>query len=236
MAEERIRLDVQERSSRGSRETRRLRRSGLVPGVLYGKTLAPRAICVPERELRRVLTGGHGLHAILDVVVDGDSKAHASILKAYQQHPVRGNLQHIDLQEVPLDQPIQSAVTVHLEGDAPGVRAGGVITQVLRELTVEALPMEMPDEFVLDVSGLEIGDTLRVADVPALRGATIVDDPETVVATLTTPTPVAEPEEMLDEAEAAEGRLAEQQPEGGSEAPPETGADAATDSEGTAAD
>src|ERR671931_2245970 len=97
VAAERVRLEVKEREQVGSRASRRLRRQGLIPGVLYGRGKKPHAICVPERELRRALSGEHGLHAILDVVLEGQKTAHPSILKEYQRDPVRGTLAHVDL-------------------------------------------------------------------------------------------------------------------------------------------
>ena len=231
MAGERIKLEVRERERVGTRESRRMRKEGLIPGVLYGRS-KPHAICVPERELRRALGGAGGLHTILDVVLAGQKTTHPSILKEYQQDPLRGRLIHIDLQEVRLDQPIQASVAVQLMGgeDAPGVREGGVLSQVSREVNVEALPMEVPEHLELDVSGMAIGDTLRLADLPAYEGVTFLDDPETVLATVTMPTRVVEPEEALaaeEAAEGVEGVPAEEAPEGGSEAPAEPGAGAA---------
>src|SRR2546422_567412 len=117
-----MRLEVEEREHCGSRESRRLRKQGLIPGVLYGRS-TPHAIVVPERELRRTLTGDHGLHAILDVVLAGQKTVHPSILKEYQLDVVRGGITHVDLQEVRLDQPIHASVTVDLIGDPAGVRA-----------------------------------------------------------------------------------------------------------------
>jgi large subunit ribosomal protein L25 len=233
MAGERTTLTVKKRERLGSRETRRLRKQGLIPGVLYGRD-DPIAISVEERELRRALTGAGGLHSILDVQVDGTGKAHASILKDYQQDKVRGNVIHIDLQEVRLDQTLQASVTVHLIGgeDAPGVREGGVLSQPLREIQVEALPLEVPEHIDLDVSHMGTGDTLRIADIKVPDGVTLLDDPETVVATVTAPTREELPEETLEgaEAEAVEGETpAEEAPEGGSESPIEPEADAAGD-------
>jgi large subunit ribosomal protein L25 len=222
MAGERIRLEVAEREATGTRESRRLRRQGLIPGVLYGRS-KPHAITVPERDLRRVLTGDSGLHAILDVVLEGQKTTHPSILKEYQQDPVKGKLIHIDLQEVRLDQPITATVTVALVGadDAPGIREGGVLSQVNREVNVEALPMEIPEHLELDVSGVQIGDTLRVADLRVPEGVKLLDDPEeTVLATVTMPTRVVEPEEeAAEEAEAVEGEVPEG--EAAAEAPAE---------------
>lgn len=228
MAGERIKLEVKERERRGSRESRRLRRDGLVPGVLYGNHKKSHAICIEERELRRVLTGAGGLHVILDVVLEGQKSTHPSVLKAYQQDPIKGHLLHVDLQEVRLDQPIQATVSVHLVGESAGAKEGGVLTQVSRELSVEALPLEVPERIEADVSDLGIGDALRLADLPAISGVTFLDDPEgTVLATVTLPTRVEVPEEMVseEEAEAVEGVPAEEAPEGAAEpeAPAGTG-------------
>jgi large subunit ribosomal protein L25 len=234
MAGERMKLEVREREQRGSADARRLRKEGFIPGVLYGNGKEPHAICVPERELRRVLTGSSGLHAILDVVLEGQKTTHASILKDYQQDPLRGHISHVDLQEVRLDQPIQASVNVQLVGEPEGVKEGGVLSQVQREINVEALPMEIPEHIELDVSGMAIGDTLRLADLPEREGVKYLDNPEeTVLATVTLPTRVEEPEpeveegEELPEGEVPEG---EEQPEGAAEQPAEPTADAAGES------
>jgi large subunit ribosomal protein L25 len=231
VAGERIQLTVKQREHLGSAETRRLRRAGFVPGVLYGKD-SPRPIVVAERDLRSALTGPSGLHAVLDVVLEGQSTAHPSILKEYQQDPIRGKLAHIDLQEVRLDQPIQAAVTITLTGESAGVKEGGVLNQVSATVNVMALPMEVPEHIDADVSALQIGDTLRLADLTAPEGATFVDDPEeTVIATVAAPRVEEEPEveeaeELAEGEEAPEGEGApdaeasgEAAAEGGDEAP-----------------
>jgi len=214
MAGERIKLEVSTRERLGSRESRRLRNRGLVPGILYGTGVEPHAIAVPERDLRRALTGGSGMHAILDVVVTGTDSTHPSILKDYQQDPLRGKLVHVDLQEVRLDRPISATVTVLLTGgdDAPGVREGGALSQVAREVNVEALPMEVPEHIELDVSTMGMGDSLRISDLSGVQGVTFLDDPETVLATVTVP--MREEPEAVAEGEPAEG---EERPEGAAE-------------------
>ena len=232
MAGERIRLEVRERERRGSADARRLRRQGLIPAVLYGKGKGAHAICVPERELRRVLTGPGGLHTILDVAVEGKQATHASILKDYQQDPIRGTIAHVDFHEVRLDQPIHATVAVQLLGDPVGAKEGGVLAQVQREVNVEALPMEIPEHLELDVSSMGIGDTLRLADLPPREGVTYLDDPEdTVLATVTLPTREVEPEETLAEGEEVpEGEApAEERPEGAADQPEQPAADAAAD-------
>jgi large subunit ribosomal protein L25 len=235
MAGERIKLQVKERERRGSADARRLRKQGFIPGVLYGNGKASYAICVPERDLRRALTGDGGLHAILDVVLEGQKTTHASILKDYQQDPIRGHISHIDLLEVRLDQPIQASVNVVLVGEPAGVKEGGVLSQVQREINIEALPMEIPEHIDLDVSGMAIGDTLRLADLVAQEGVTYLDDPdETVLATVTLPTREVEPEEEVPEGEELpEGEVpeGEEAPEG-AEQPSEAGGEGETGAEG----
>jgi large subunit ribosomal protein L25 len=215
MAGERTKLVVANRERLGSAESRRLRKEGIVPGVLYGDG-EPIAICIEERELRRALTGKSGLHAILDVEIDGKGSSHASILKEYQVDPVRGGVTHVDLQEVRLDQAITASVQVQLLGgeDAPGVREGGVLSQPLREVSVEALPLEVPEHIELDVSGMEIGGTIRIAELRAPDGVTILGDPEMVVATITAPTKEVVPEPTEEELAALEAEEGEEGAEG----------------------
>ena len=188
MAGERVPLQVQQREVRGSAASRRLRREGLIPGVLYGRGKPPHPFCVPERELRKALTGPAGLHAILDVVLDGQKTTHASILKDYQADIITGRLAHIDLQEVRLDQPIQAQVVIELVGEAQGSVEGGVLSQVSREINVEALPLEVPERIEVDVTAMQMGDTLRLSEVAVPEGVKFLDDPEeTVIATVTVP-------------------------------------------------
>lgn len=229
MAGERIRLEVAPREVTGSADARRLRARGRVPGVLYGDGKNAQPFSVGERDLRRVLTGEHGTHAILDVVLgDGGQRARHAVLKDYQLHPTRGRLLHIDLHEVRLDEPIQAQVAVELMGEPEGVTMGGVLTQVTREVNVEALPMEVPDRLELEVSALGIGESARVGDLPVPERVKLLDDPETVLATVSQPTRVEVPEEMVSEEEeaAAEELPAEQMPEGAAEERGEPGGDA----------
>jgi large subunit ribosomal protein L25 len=230
MAGERVKLQVKEREEFGTRVSRRLRKQGLIPGILYGRGKEPHPFSVPERELRRVLSGSHGMHAILDVTVEGTDTTYPSILKDHQQDPMRGKLVHIDLQEVRLDQPIHAAVTIELVGadNAPGVKEGGALSQVAREVNVEALPMEIPERIELHVDAMQIGDTLRVSDLPLQAGVTYLDDPETVLASLAIPTRVEEPEAEVAEGE--EGAIeGEEAPEGAAEGEGQPDADAGSD-------
>ncbi|MEX0817581.1 MAG: 50S ribosomal protein L25 [Gaiellales bacterium] len=237
MADERMKLKVKDREARGSAASRRLRAGGLIPGVLYGNGKDAHPFCIEERELRKALTGDHGLHAILDVVLEGQSSAHA-VLKDYQLDATRGRLVHIDLQEVRLDQAIHAEVVVELVGEPAGVKEGGVLSQINREVNVEALPMEVPDRLELDVSALMIGDALRISDLRVPEGVRLLDDPEAVLATVTPPTKIEEPEvveEELEEGEEGlEGEAPEGEgPEGAADQPGEPEADAAGEQKNT---
>jgi large subunit ribosomal protein L25 len=206
---DRTRLDVRERGEHeiGSRQTRRLRRQGLIPGVLYGKGHS-RAIAVGERELRAALTGRSGLHAILDVVIDDQKTPHHAVLKEFQRSPIRGVITHVDFHEVRLDQPIHASVAVHLMGESPGVKQGGVLQQVTRDINVEGLPAAIPEHIEADLSDLEVGGALRLEDLPAIEGVVFLDDPhETVLVTCTMPRGISELEEEEAEEEGAEGEV-----------------------------
>ena len=223
VAGERVKLMVQNRAVLGSAESRRLRRQGLIPGVLYGRE-TPVPISVPARDLRSALTTKGGLNAVLDVVVDG-GKVHSSVLKEYQQDKVRGFITHVDLQEVRLDQPIHATVPLHLHGEPAGVKVGGVLAQVTNELNVEALPMEVPEHLEADVSEMNIGDSLRLSALRVPQGVTLLDDlDETVIATVTQPTREELPEPV--EGEAVEGEEAAEGEEPAAEGEPAGEADA----------
>jgi len=196
MSSERVTLEVAERGPEqlGSRRVRRARKQGLVPGVLYGKGHT-RAIVVDERRLRAALTGPSGLHAIVDVVIEGQTTPHHAVLKDFQRHPIRGTLTHVDFHEVRLDRPIQATVSVQLVGESPGSKQGGIVQQVTREVQVEALPTGIPEHVQLDISELEVGGTLRVEDVVPIEGVAFLDDPQLVLATCSIPRGIAELEE-----------------------------------------
>jgi large subunit ribosomal protein L25 len=189
-------LKVAAREPEGSRSARRLRREGDVPGVVYGGGEEPLAFQVHARELRLALANAG---AVLDLQID-DSGTSPVVVKDLERHPVTGVTLHIDLLRVRLDQKIQATVVLELAGteDAPGVKEGGVLEQVTRELTVEALPNDIPDVLSHDVSAMEIGDTLTLDAVSASSGVELVDDPETVIASLTPPRLQVESDEEIE--------------------------------------
>lgn len=214
MAAGRSTLKVAPREDFGSRTSRRLRRDGLVPGVVYGGGADARPFQVAEREVRSLLAEGA---ALFDLEIEG-AKAVPVVVKEQQLHPVRGSLQHIDLQEVNLKESIQAEVALELEGadTAPGVKGGGVLEHVTREVTVEALPTDIPDRITLDVSTMEINDTFSLAAVTAPEGVTFVaDDPEEVTIVTLSPPRV---EEAAPEVEEETEVVGEGEDEGGEEA------------------
>ena len=234
MAQDRATLKVSHRDTFGSRATRRLRREGLVPGVVYGQGGDARPFQVPSRELRHILSEGHTL---LDLELDG-SKAVPVVIKEEQHHPVRGDVLHLDCLEVRLDEEIQAEVPIELEGadQAPGVREGGVLEHVTREITVEALPTEIPERITVDVSEMEINDTINLDSVTIPSGIKLMaEEPEEItIATLSPPRVEEEPEpEVEEEAELVgeEGEVPE-----GEEAPAEEGAEAPAEDSGESAE
>jgi large subunit ribosomal protein L25 len=217
-------LVVEERSERGTRATRRLRRDGYVPGVVYGGGDDCISFKVNARTLRAALHDGS---ALIDLQI-GSGAARPVIVKDQQRHPVRGQIVHIDLLQVRLDEKIHSTVAVELEGveDAPGVKEGGVLEHVTRELNTEALPTDIPERIVVDVSGMEVNAVMHLSEVTAPPGVVFLDDPEeTIIATITVPTAVAEPE--IEE----ETELVGEEAEAAAEAEAEAGAEGATGEE-----
>ena len=221
-------LAVEQREPGGSRAARRLRRDGKVLGIVYGGGEEPVAFQVDTRVLRQALAHRG---AVLDLRIGGAAGTPV-VVKEQIHHPVTGETVHLDLLRVRLDRPIQATSVVELVGadDAPGVKEGGVLEQVAREITVEALPTEIPDSIQHDVSGMVIGDTVTLESLKPPANVKLVDDPETVIATLTPPKLQLEEEPELEEetelvgegAEAAEGEeapeAAERAAEGGDEA------------------
>jgi large subunit ribosomal protein L25 len=206
MASQTTKLSITAREPEGSRATRRLRRTGRVPGILYGGDGEPLTFSVDARELRHALAA-HG--AVLEVVDEGN--ATPAILKSAQYHPVRGETMHVDLLRVNLNVAIAAVVPLELTGteDAPGVKEGGVLEQITREINIEALPTSIPESIVHDVSGLQINDTVTLDQVTMPEGIVLLDDAEeTVVATLTPPRLETEDDELEEET----GRVGEAAP------------------------
>jgi large subunit ribosomal protein L25 len=189
-------LKVSAREPAGSRSARRLRRAGNVPGVVYGGGDDPVAFQLSARDLRHVLQSAG---AVLDLAIEG-GQASPVVVKELIRHPITGDTVHIDLLRVRLDVKIEATVVLELTGaeDSPGVKDGGVLEQITRELTIEALPTDIPDSLTHDVSAMEINDTLTLAALTPPSTVTLVDDPETVIATLSPPRLQLESEDEIE--------------------------------------
>lgn len=196
-------LEVEPRQPAGSREARRLRRRGNVPGVLYGGGDEPVSFSVSARTLRHVLASAG---AVLDLSIKAGT-ASPAVLKELVRHPVTGAAVHVDLLRVRLDVKIEATVQLELTGaeDSPGAKDGGVLEQVTRELTIEALPNDIPDSLSHDVSEMHIGDTLTLASVRAPSTVTLVGDPETVIAILSPPRLQVESDDEIERETAVVG-------------------------------
>jgi large subunit ribosomal protein L25 len=201
----------------GSSASRRLRATGKVPAVVYGRGTEPRSVSVDWRELRGALTTDQGVNALLTLNLDG--RKTKAIVKELQRHPVRRDVLHVDFLEVDPDKPVDTEVTIVLEGDAEKVtREQGVVEQAMNTLLVTGKPADIPGHIVVDVSELEIGQTITVADLDLAEGIVTHADPEETIATAKiTSLALAEEEEGVEgeEGEAAEGAEgAEAQAEG----------------------
>ena len=198
MASATAKLDVSSRSAQGSRAARRLRRTNRVPGVVYGGDNESLCFDADARELRLALASSG---AVLDLSIDG-GKPTPVVLKEAQRDPLRGATIHVDLLRVRLDQAIHAVVPLELAGveDAPGVKEGGVLEQITRELNVEALPTAIPESIVHDIGEMQIGETISLSVVVMPEGVTLLDDAEeTVLATLSPPRLQVEEEPEVEE-------------------------------------
>lgn len=209
-------LEVTPRDPDGSRSARRLRRTGVVPGVVYGGDGGCKSVQVDLIVLRRTLAHSG---AIIELALEGASTP--VLLKDVQRHPVTGQPVHVDFLRVRMDEKIQTTVIIELSGyeEAPGSRDGGVIEQVTREVTVEALPGDLPESIVYDISALEMNETITLEKLTLPKGVELIDDVEHALVTCSPPRLELEPETIETETElvgedgepieAAEGEAAE---------------------------
>jgi large subunit ribosomal protein L25 len=217
-------LTVVPREPSGSRAVRRLRREGNVPGIVYGGDEEPITFAVDRRLLRNTLAKSG---AVLDLSIEGSGTTPV-VIKDLVIHPVSGETVHVDLLRVRLDEVIQATIVLELLGtdDAPGVKEGGVLELVTRELTIEALPNNIPDSMSHDVSSMVIGDTLTLEALNPPADVKLIDDPETVIATLSPPRLQLEADDGIEsetevvgedegEGEAGEGEAPAEQDSGG---------------------
>jgi large subunit ribosomal protein L25 len=230
-----VSLEVEVRSSSGKGAARKLRAAGRIPGVCYGSGQTPVSVSLDPRSLEHLIaTSATGINTLIDLRVTGggDFDGRVVLVKELQRDPVSARALHADFYAVDLEQTIQVSVPIHVTGTAPGVTNGGILDHALRELEIECLPRAIPEEILVDVSGLDIGMSLHVRDLVLPAGVTLMSDPDLSVISVVTPaaleeeTPAAAPAE--GEAAPAEGEAAAAPAEGAeakeSEARPEKGA------------
>lgn len=190
----------------GTRAAGRLRAGDMIPAVVYGRGSDPRSVAVARRELRQVLTGDAGMNALITLDVDGDSLL--ALVREVQRHPVRNNVTHVDFILVSRDEVVTVEVPIVLEGEAIKVlRHDGTVDQQLFTLTMQAKPGQIPNELTLDISGLDVGDTIRVSDLTLPAGATTEIDGDEAVLVASFNAAAAEVEAL--DAEVAEEAAAE---------------------------
>jgi large subunit ribosomal protein L25 len=201
-------LNARPRSTFGKNAARKLRQTGYVPGILYGHGDETRPIELATNELTRVLSSISVENTLIDLRIEGAQPTRA-LIREVQYHPYRSQIQHIDFLVVHAGEPIQLQVPVRVRGTPVGVREqGGVLQEVLRELDITCLPRDIPDSIELDIEPLGVGDSIHVRDID-LPNVKILNDPDLVICSITTPTVEALPEG----AETEDGVSGEIQPE-----------------------
>ncbi|MGI9667202.1 MAG: 50S ribosomal protein L25 [Acidimicrobiia bacterium] len=202
-------LQATKRVTSGTRASKRLRRDGRVPGVLYGTTVEPVAVHVSDRDLYSVLHTEAGLNAIIEVDVEGN--AVLTVAREIQRHPVRGEIQHLDFIEVRMDTEIEAEVGVEYTGLPIAVRDEGALVETLEaSITISALPTAIPSSIEVSIEDMTLGDTLTISDLPVIEGVTYIAEQDHPLLTIVLP--AAEIEEPVDELE--EGEEGEEGAEG----------------------
>ncbi len=216
---EMVELKAKPRKATGKNNARQLRAAGLVPVNVYGHNQEAANLTVQSRDFEAIMRGHSGSSFIMKLQVDGSDET-SVIIKEIQRHPIRDELLHIDLLSVSLDEKIVTGVPVHLIGDPQGVlQDGGVLQGGIREVQIEALPTDLPEFIEIDVSSLELTQTMHIGEITLPSSLVLISSPDDVVATILEPTKLVEPEVVTAlgaEEEGAEGAEAESAEEAGS--------------------
>ncbi len=201
-------LIAEPRTVVGSRPAGRLRRQGKVPAVMYGLETETANVTVPSRELNHILAGESGANTLITLKLDGEE--HLALARQIQRHPTRGDLLHVDFIRVRRDVAVAAEIPVHLAGEPEGVRDGGILEQLVFTLSIEAKPEDIPPSVEADVSALNIGDQLLVADLRLPPGVAVQQEADELVVQVIVPRVVEEPEaEEAEEGEEIEGEAPE---------------------------
>lgn len=220
-------LRAESRTEAGTRPARRLRRTGRVPAVVYGRGLETVPVSVDQRELSTVLRTEAGLNALINVEVEGGDSV-LTVARELQRDPVRGSITHLDFIQVSLDEAIEAEVSILYAGTPVGIKEGGFVETIAATVMISALPTAIPPSIEIDISDLDIGDTLKVSDLPELDGVTYLVEEDAPLATVILPAVIEEPVEE----EELEGEEAEEAAAEDGDAEPGTEAQAEADGEG----
>lgn len=191
-----VKLQASKREDLKKSNTKKIRQSGRIPAVVYGNNKGAQTISVDSIELLKTVRD-EGKNAIISLDVEGE--AVDVMLHEYQIEPLKDELVHADFYIVNMSQEMDVEVIVHLEGEAPGTKEGGVLQQPLYELAVRAKPADIPEEITVDVSSLNIGDSIMVSDLKEGKNYEILEDENTTIVSVTAPDTTEEEEETTDE-------------------------------------
>jgi large subunit ribosomal protein L25 len=206
-----VKVNAELREKKGSRESRRLRREGRIPAILYGHDLSEIMLSLDAASMEKLL-GNEGYNGIIDLKIKGGDKIATgpllALLKSYQADPLSRMLTHVDFYKVDLEEKVVVSVPLHITGIAPGVKAGGVLDIVRRELETRCLPNRIPEAITIDVSQMELGDIVHVQDIPFPEGVEVLADTNFTVVAVQAPSKIEEAapvaEEGAEEASAGE--------------------------------
>jgi len=201
-----ITLVAQTGRAQGSAASRRLRREGLVPAVVYGRDLIPLAVAVDHRELMAALATDAGLNAIISLDVEGGDTL-TTLAREIKRHPYKPRIDHLDFVQISLTEVVEASVNLEFTGEPVGViESGGIVETINSSVSIEALPGEIPSSIELDISHMELNDTMTVGDLPVISGVTYLEPEDTPVVSISIPSALlAEEEEELEEGEEVEG-------------------------------
>src|SRR6056297_491177 len=182
-------IEVKKRDETGKGVARKLRRNGLIPGVVYGHNREPQALTVDPDDLK----GKINSNAIIDLNIDGEEET--VMIKDFQKDVIKEAIIHVDFQQISMDETISITVPIKLVGDAPGVREGGVLQQLMRDVDIEVLPTNIPDEIELNIDDLTLSDSLEVGDLDIPEDVNVLNSPDDVIVTVVAPSEEIEEEE-----------------------------------------
>lgn len=218
-----VSLRAQAGRASGSRESRRIRREGQVPAVVYGSDIDPVPVAIDAHDLQVALHTEAGTNAIINLEIEGGASL-TTMARVIDRHPFRNEYRHVDFVTVDLKQMVTAEVAISFVGTPAGAREGGVFSPRRTHVVIEVLPTEIPSSIDLDVTEVEIGESLRIEDLPQLEGVEYLEDLDAVIMSVTAPAAEVEEEPEVDEDALLEGEeLAEGETEGDVEGQEESG-------------